>query len=121
MTLMNKRHVPRFAVPNLGAKGRSRVKDRWRVQRGTDSKLRIKRKGYGFTPGIGYKNADAVRFSRPDGSFEVLVHNSMELLALSGRKGYVARLAHGLSVRKRLEMQASADANGIKVVNRVVR
>ncbi len=121
MIFMQKKHKPKFHVPNLWAKKRSRVRNRWRVQRGTDSKLRVKRKGYGATPGIGYKNADGIRFARPDGSFETLIHNSQELMGIVGRQGYVARFAHGISVRKRLEMQKAADANSVRIVNRVVK
>jgi ribosomal protein L32E len=118
--MVSKRSHPRFVVPNLGAKGRARVKDRWRKQRGTDNKKRRKYSGYGALPGIGYKNSDAVRFARSDGSREILVHNEKELIeAMEG--GYVIRFSHSLSARKRMTMQRIADAKAARIANRVSR
>jgi large subunit ribosomal protein L32e len=116
---MIKRERTRFTVPNFGAKNRKRVKDRWRKQRGIDNKRRVKKKNRGPVPKIGYKNSDIVRFSRPDGSFEALVHNSKELISVLSMPGYVARVAHGISVRKRLELQKIADEKKIRILNRV--
>ncbi|MGC8587022.1 MAG: eL32 family ribosomal protein [Candidatus Micrarchaeia archaeon] len=116
---LKKRH-PRFVVPNYGAKHRARVKDRWRKQRGTDNKKRRKYSGYGALPGIGYKNSDSVRFSRPDGSIEMLVHNDGELIKAI-EAGYAIRFSHSISARKRMAMQRIADAKAAKIVNRVNR
>lgn len=115
---IKKRH-PTFAVPNLGAKGRSRVRDRWRKQRGTDNKLRVKAYGHGNTPNIGYKNSDSVRNARPDGTVGTLVHNMNELMALKGKGSYSATFFHGLSVRKRMELQKAADKHNIRITNRL--
>ncbi len=118
MVLEKKRH-PRFAVPNYGAKSRKRVKPRWRSQRGEDNKKRRRWSGYGASPRIGYKNADDVRFARKDGSIEVLVHNEAELRAVpkDGRRAVV--LAHGISRRKKLDLEKKAAGMGIRVINRV--
>lgn len=117
--MITKRPRTRFTVPNQGAKNRSRVPDRWRKQRGIDNHKRVKKQNRGAVPKIGYKNSDVVRFSRPDGSFEFLVHNEKELLSVSSMPGYVARFAHDLSRRSRMELQKTADANKIKVLNRL--
>ncbi len=109
-----KKHHPRFMIPNLGAKNRSRLRDRWRTQRGIDNKKRIKRNGYGAMPSIGYKNSPEVRGLRADGFREVLVHNEKEMEAVSGS---VARIAHGVSRKKREAMLRSAKAHGVRVVN----
>ena len=61
---MAKREKTRFTVPNFGAKNRKRVRERWRKQRGIDNHKREGKANRGATPGIGYKNSDAVRFSR---------------------------------------------------------
>jgi len=114
---MAKKTHPRFNVPNFGAKSRKRVPDRWRKQRGIDSKKRISRRGYGASPSIGYKNADDVRFARKDGTWEVLVHNEKELLSVPKGEKHIAVFAHDLSVRKRAFLQKMANANGIKVAN----
>ncbi len=114
---MIKRSNPKFRVPNYGAPNRKRVRDRWRHQRGIDNKRRVKKLNRGPLPKIGYKNSDAVRYSRPDGSFELLVHNKAELISVLDMPGYVARFAHGLSVRKRADLKKLADDNKINVLN----
>lgn len=120
MMFMQKKSHPQFNVPNLGAKNRSRVQDRWRRQRGIDNKKRINRSGYGASPSIGYKNVAAIRFRRPDGTTEVLIHNENELLNLASRKDatVVARIAHDVSRRRRIGIQRLADINKVRIVNR---
>ena len=113
MQIKKKQH-PRFRISNLHAKNRSRLADRWRTQRGIDNKKRVKRGGYGAMPSIGYKNAPSVRGLRPDGFAEVLVHNVQELAAISGK---AARIAHGVSKRKREAIVRQAQIHGIRVVN----
>lgn len=112
-----KRHAV-FRVPNYGAKNRKGVKKRWRKPRGIDSKIRVEKKGHGATPKVGYKNSPEIRFARQDGTFEHLVHNERELLAMAGDKTKVAVLAHGLSRRTWASLQKTASAKGIRIVNR---
>jgi large subunit ribosomal protein L32e len=107
-----------FRVPNYGAKNRKGVKKRWRKPRGIDSKIRVEKKGHGATPKVGYKNSSEIRFARQDGTFEHLVHNERELLAIAGDKTKVAVLAHGLSRRTWASLQKTAAAKGIRIVNR---
>lgn len=113
-----KRHAV-FRVPNYGAKNRKGVKKRWRKPRGIDSKIRVEKKGHGAVPKVGYKNSADVRFARRDGTFEHLVHNERDLLAIQGDKTRVAVLAHDLSRRTRESLQKTADARGIRIVNRM--
>ncbi len=108
-----KRHAV-FRVPNYGAKNRKGVKKRWRKPRGIDSKIRVEKKGHGAVPKVGYKNSADVRFARRDGTFEHLVHNERDLLAIQGDKTRVAVLAHDLSRRTRESLQKTADAEGHK-------
>jgi large subunit ribosomal protein L32e len=117
--MIKKKEHPVFKVPNFGAKSRKRVKARWRRQRGIDNKMREHQRGHGASPSIGYKNPDAIRHTRSDGSREVLVHNTAELEALAGMAGHVARLASRISRRKKLGMQEFADSRKIRIVNRV--
>ena len=114
---MIKRNNPKFRVPNYGAPNRKGVKARWRHQRGIDNKRRVKKQNRGSVPKVGYKNSDIVRYSRPDGSFELLVHNEAELLSVLGMPGYSARFAHNLSSRKRESLKKIADSNRIKILN----
>ncbi|MGC8710101.1 MAG: eL32 family ribosomal protein [Candidatus Micrarchaeia archaeon] len=120
MTLKNKKNHPRFAVPNLGAKNRKRVKDRWRSQRGIDNKKKLKKSGYGKMPNIGYKNPASVRFREGSGLIKMLVHNERELLSIASKKdSYEIVMAHGLSSKKKRALQRIADMHSIKVSNRV--
>ena len=119
MIMIAKRKHPKFYVPNFGAPNRKRVKERWRSQRGIDSKKRVKKKELGASPSIGYKNGDKVRYARPDGTFEVLVHNQNELMeVIQGKDQRVVRLAHDLSSRKRAILQGIADKNKVRIVNK---
>ncbi len=81
--------------------------------------MRIKKKKMGATPSIGYKNHPAVRYARPDGTFEQVVHNEKELMTVLSMPGYSAKFAHDLSERKKTALQKIADQNKIIVLNRV--
>ncbi len=118
--IIKKRH-PKFNVMKGGGTNRSKIKDRWRRHRGIDSKKRIKRKGYGAVPGIGYRNKEEVRYTRPDGKKEILINNEKDLLGMKGMDGYVGRFHHALSKRKRIILQKIADENKIKIVNKVIQ
>jgi large subunit ribosomal protein L32e len=116
--MIRKKYHPKFNVPNYGSPGFKRVTHRWRKQRGIDNKKRIARQGYGASPGIGYKNAKSIRFARPDGTREMLVHNEKEMRAIPKGGEFIAVFAHDLGVRKRLVLQKIADESGIKVANK---
>ena len=118
---MQKKTHPKFVVPNYGAKKRSRVQERWRKQRGIDNKKRVYLKESGASPSIGYKNAAGVRFARPDGRFEMLIHNEGELrIMIRSDPKKAVRFAHGLSRRKRLALQKIAAQHKLDVVNKMI-
>ena len=121
---MNKKSHPKFNVPNFGAKKRSRVKARWRKQRGIDNKKRTKKSFMGAEPTIGYGNPKELKGVRANGRKIMLVHNVNELNAIKTRlashKGAVPdiTIAKGVSIRKRIEITEHA-AKGVplKVTN----
>ncbi len=113
-----KKGHPKFNVPNYGTKSRSRVKARWRKQRGIDNKKRIKRAHMGAEPTIGYRNPESVRGIRQNGKRAVLVHNIAEFRsALSGEENVDVIVAASLSRRKRLEISKLATENKVRIVN----
>jgi large subunit ribosomal protein L32e len=119
MTLKKKGH-PKFNIPDCGARNRSRVKPRWRKQRGIDNKKRIKKDFAGASPSIGYRNSDAVSGVRADGNRMMLVRNASELQMMIDKKalqGYAVTIAKGVSERKRMLMTQLAQKNGVKVTN----
>ena len=119
---VKKKGHPKFNVPNVGAKNRKRVPDRWHKQRGQDNKKRIKRDFMGATPTIGYKNPASVSGVRSDGKRLMLVHNINELnAAIKNPKitSYNIVISHDVGKRKRLEMAKIASSSGVRIVNGV--
>jgi large subunit ribosomal protein L32e len=121
MVIKKKGH-PTFNVPNFGTKSRSRVKPRWRKQRGIDNKKREKMDFMGAEPTIGYRNPESLRGVRVNGKRTVLVHNTDELKLLL--KGDVSSIdviiAGGVSTRKRIAITELAKGK-IGVTNGVYK
>jgi len=105
-----KKSHPTFNVPNFGAKARSRVKPRWRKQRGIDNKKRIKKDFMGAEPTIGYRNPESLRGVRENGKKIVIVHNVDELMRLmQGDVGAIdVTIAGGVSIRKKIAITDAA-------------
>jgi large subunit ribosomal protein L32e len=122
ITTLKKKHHPKFNVPNYGAKSRSRVKPRWRKQRGIDSKKRIKKAYMGAEPTIGYKTPAALIGVRESGKRLFVIHNIMELTSEVKRntgfaKEYEIAIARGVGKRKGTEIIKMAKSIGTRVTN----
>lgn len=92
-------------------------RDTWRKPRGIHSKTR---KNIGYRPNkvsIGYRGPKKVRGLHPSGFEEVLVHNLDQLEGLDAEKQAI-RIAHGVGMRKRLEIEEKADEMDLRVLNR---
>jgi ribosomal protein L32E len=121
MALKKKNH-PTFSIPNFGAKGRSRVSDRWRKQRGIDNKKRTKKNFMGAEPTIGYGNPEELKGVRQNGNRAVLVHDVNELQeVISSAKGVDIILASTLSDRKKAIFTKIALEHKIQVTNGVMK
>lgn len=121
---IKKRQHPRFNVPNAGARNRSRVPERWRKQRGIDSKKRVKKAFAGAEPTIGYGNPQELRGVRANGRRAMLVHNANELKSMISNQGveeFEVTLASALSRRKKMELTKLANDNKIRVTNGVAK
>ena len=89
----------------------------WRKPRGSHSKLRRHYKYRSEMVSIGYGSPASVRHLHPSGFKEILVHNPNELEAMmSGTQA--ARIAHGVGIKKRFDIEKRADELGIRVLNR---
>jgi len=115
---MIKKSHPKFNVPNFGAKGRKRVKERWRKQRGIDNKKREKRAFMGAEPTIGYRNPEQLQNVRADGLRLVHVSSMNELRSVieDGTNANII-LAKSISKRKKAELAKLAAENKLHVVN----
>lgn len=95
-----------------------RVGESHRKQRGIDSCVRKKFKGYPAEPKIGYGSNKKTKFLSPSGhkTFRVANVKDLELLTMH-TKSYAAEIAHSVSSRKRVDILARAKALGVKVTN----
>lgn len=93
---------------------KKRLGTSWRKPQGLHNKLRqqVSAKGRLVKPGFG--SPKAVRGFHPSGFPEVLVHNVAEVLKA---QGYVVRIASGVGMKKRLDIQAKASEMGLRILN----
>jgi len=98
-----------FRHPRLGMK--------WRKPMGRHTKLR---RHLGYRPNvvsIGYRGPKAVRGLHPSGFREVLVHTVRDLERIDP-KVEAARISSTVGMRRRTEIHAAADEQGIRILNR---
>ena len=91
-------------------------KEKWRKAEGIDSKMRVKKKGWPKSPEIGYRGPKKVRNFHPSGYEEVLVNNADDLDNVDP-KSQVARIAHAVGAKKRVEISTRAEEKGIRILN----
>ncbi len=123
MIMLKKKQHPYFNIPNFGAKNRKHVKARWRKQRGTDNKKRMKLASAGAEPTIGYRNPEELRGIRASGKRVIVVNNVNELKDAISRldmNNYEITIAKPVSLRKRVEITKLAKDNRIRVTNGAV-
>ncbi|MDD5022827.1 MAG: eL32 family ribosomal protein [Candidatus ainarchaeum sp.] len=114
---MVKKSKPTFNVLNHGKK--RRVKARWRKPRGIDNKKRIRRKEFGASPKVGYKNSKTDRGMHPLGIKEIMICNIKELIDNSKKvkEKWVARISGKVSKRNKLAIKEKAKELKIKTAN----
>ena len=93
---------------------KKRLGTSWRKPQGLHNKLRqqVAAKGSLVKPGFG--SPKAVRGFHPCGYPEMLVNNVAELMKA---QGFVVRIASGVGMKKRLDIQAKASEMGLRVLN----
>ena len=105
---------PKFNMQNIRSRGGRIKAGKWRKPRGIDNKLRIKRKGYGALPKIGFQGARKTRHLHPSGLREALVFT---VNGLNGLKNVVVRIGGSVGGRKRIAIIAKAKELGLRVLN----
>ena len=93
-----------------------RIDEPWRKPKGVDNHMRLSVKGWPHLVKVGYRVPKKVRYLHPSGYRDVLVHNLVELEALSPDTD-AARLAAGVGRRKRIELAKRAKELGVRVLN----
>ncbi|HLD62931.1 MAG TPA: eL32 family ribosomal protein [Candidatus Norongarragalinales archaeon] len=106
------RKLPKFVRQNRAQK--KRVGAAWRKPRGIDNKLRIKEKGYGFLPKIGFRTAKSDRGLHPNGLKEVLVCSMSGLASL---KGVAVRFSATIGRKKKAVLVAEAKKLKLRILN----
>src|SRR3989337_1050729 len=94
----------------------SKLSESWRRPRGVDHKMRRKIKGWPPMVSTGYKGPKIARGLHPSGYWEVLVHNTKEVIAVDPKK-QAARIAHTVGRKKRAQIIAEARAKKVVVLN----
>lgn len=116
---MNTKRKPLFLRKDANKKIRigRRKKARWRKQKGGDSKIRQRMKGYRRTPSIGYgvekKSHGLIKIEEKVLQPRV-VHNSSDLNKIG--KDQIAIVAH-TSNKNKIEIAKKAQEKGIKILN----
>jgi large subunit ribosomal protein L32e len=95
---------------------KAQLSDSWRKPRGQHNKQREQKKAKGALPKPGFGSPVAVRGMHPSGFFEILVTSLKDLEGLDP-KTHAVRLGATVGERKRMILQDTALASGIKVLN----
>lgn len=93
-----------------------RVGNSWRKPKGTDSRMRLRKKGWPNLVKIGYGGPVKARGLHPSGFNDILVFTKEELEKLNPETDAV-RLSSGLGARKRREIVDRANELGLKILN----
>jgi len=105
---------PRFQ--RRGVHEKKRLADVWRKPKGRHNKLRRQIPAKGRLPRPGYGSPAGVRGLHPCGLADVLVFNEGMLDGLKPKTDAV-RIAAGVGMKKRMEIQKKAAEAGFRVLN----
>ncbi len=111
---MEKKRLPKFRRQEWYMW--KRLGEKWRKPRGRDSKMRIRKRGKGKMPTIGYRVPRDIRGLHPSGLSEVMITNITELDGIDATKQAV-RIAASVGRRKKEPILKKAGEMKIRVLN----
>lgn len=89
---------------------------KWRRPKGSDSKMRVSRKGYKRSVRSGWGSPSSVRYLDANGLKKVMISSLKELAALDP-KSDSAVICSGVGTKKRMELIEKAISEGITISN----
>eukprot|EP01013_Petalomonas_cantuscygni_P014032 TRINITY_DN2880_c0_g1_i1.p2 TRINITY_DN2880_c0_g1~~TRINITY_DN2880_c0_g1_i1.p2 ORF type:complete len:139 (+),score=29.91 TRINITY_DN2880_c0_g1_i1:111-527(+) len=99
-----------------------RVGPSWRKQKGIDSAVRRRWRGWPLMPNIGYGTAKAHRNIHPDGFLHFPIQRVEDLdMLFMQRNRFAAVIGHAVSAANRREILKRASILNVKVVNNKAR
>jgi large subunit ribosomal protein L32e len=116
MRLIRMRAGNRARFQRRGIHEKKRLDDVWRKPKGRHNKLRRQIKAKGPLPRPGYGSPAAIRGLHPCGLSDILVHNE-GMLAPLDPKLHAVRIAAGVGMKKKMEIQKKALDAGLRVLN----
>jgi large subunit ribosomal protein L32e len=116
MRLIRMRNGNRARFQRRGVHEKKRLADVWRKPKGRHNKLRRQIKAKGPLPRPGYGSPAAVRGLHPCGLSDILVENAAMLAGLDP-KTQAIRIAAGVGMKKKMEIQRRAMDAGLRVLN----
>ncbi|MDD1661922.1 MAG: 50S ribosomal protein L32e [Methanomicrobiales archaeon] len=116
MRLIRMRAMNRARFQRRGIHEKKRLADVWRKPKGRHNKLRRQIKAKGPLPRPGYGSPAAVRGLHPCGLSDILVANEGMLAGLDPEL-HAVRIAAGVGMKKKMEIQKKAMDAGLRVLN----
>ncbi|MDD1665961.1 MAG: 50S ribosomal protein L32e [Methanomicrobiales archaeon] len=116
MRLIRIRNGNRARFQRRGIHEKKRLAAVWRKPKGRHNKLRRQIKAKGPLPRPGYGSPAAVRGLHPSGLSDILVANEAMLAGLDPEV-HAVRIAAGVGMKKKMEIQKKAMDAGLRVLN----
>ena len=116
MIPMQKKSKPKFLRQNWQAYRRLR-NAKWRMPRGSQSKLRIKQKSHGSHVSIGWGTPVSIRGLHPSRMKEFVIFNLSQLEKINPKDSAI-KIGHTVGKKKREEIVKKAEQLKIKILNK---
>jgi large subunit ribosomal protein L32e len=116
MRLIRMRSGNRARFQRRGVHEKKRLADVWRKPKGRHNKLRRQIRAKGPLPRPGYGSPAAVRGLHPCGLSDILVENEGMLAGLDPGL-HAVRIAAGVGMKKKMEIQKKAEEAGLRILN----